>query len=258
LRVQSILRVVLPDAPQALSSRPLLRRAFYPVVALVTAVGATIGGFMLLAGIGPIEAAYWVISPASIGSHFRGTGGPETVTKAFAVLARGGLVVVGLWLGQTVVSALFGGQITEELKRVQQERTIAELSDHVVICGYGMFGETLAQQLDAAGHEIVVIETDEDIVRQAERAGYLVVDGDARQEPTLERAGIGRSGTVVAAVDNSNINLQIGIVAGQLAPEATLVIRVGEKMYESTARRVGADIVVIPEIMSGEDVASEL
>jgi voltage-gated potassium channel len=258
LTVQPITRVVLPDAPQALSSRPLLRRAFYPVVALVGAVATTIGGFVVLAGIGPIEAAYWLISPANIGIHFRGQAGPEMATKAFAVLARAGLVVVGLWLGQTVVSALFGGQITEELKRVQQERTIAELSDHVVVCGYGMFGETLAQRLDEAGHDIVVIERDEKTVVRAEREGYLVVDGDARLEPTLERAGVDSAGTVVAAVDNSNVNLQIGILAGQLAPEATLVVRVGDKMYESTARRVGADIVVIPEIMSGQDVAGEL
>jgi hypothetical protein len=29
-------------------------------------------------------------------------------------------------------------------------------------------------------------------------------------------------------------------------------------MYESTARRAGADVVAIPEIMSGDDVADEL
>jgi voltage-gated potassium channel len=174
------------------------------------------------------------------------------------VLTRGALVVVGLWLGQTVVSALFGGQITEELKRVQQERTIGQLSEHVVICGYGMFGQTIAEDLQADGRDVVVVEIDEEFVKQAERDGHLVVDGDARLEATLERAGVDEAATVVAAVDNSNVNLQITIVANQVAPEAELVVRTGEEVYESTARRAGADVVVVPEVVSGNNIADHL
>jgi voltage-gated potassium channel len=244
-------------SPRLLSGRPLIRRALPPVVALVVVIFTTVAGYVLLAGVGVIEAAYWVISPVNIRFHFRQNSGPETATKVFAVLTRVGLVVVGLWLGQTVVSALFGGQITEELKRVQQERTIGTLSDHVVICGYGMFGQTIASRLEDE-RPVVVVERDESFVVQAEREGHLVVDGDARQEATLERAHVDEAGSIVAAVDNSNTNLQIAIVTNQLAPEAELVVRIGEQIYESTARRAGADIVVIPEIMSGDDVADGL
>ena len=246
------------DRPSVLAGRPLLGRVFRPVVALLFVVLGTVGGFVLLAGVGIVEETYWIISPASIGSYFRGNPGPERATKAFAVLARVGLIVVSLWLGQTVVSALFGGQITEELKRVQQERTIETLSDHVVICGYGMFGRTIAEQLQADSREVVVVEIDENYVVEAERNGHLVVDGDARREATLERAGVEEAATVVAAVDNSNVNLQIAIVANQLGPEAELIVRIGDQMYDSMARRAGADVVVVPEIMSGDDVAERL
>jgi voltage-gated potassium channel len=227
------------------------------VTALLVVLVGTVSGFVLLTGIGPVEAAYWIVSPASVGLYFETNTGPETATKAFTVLARGGLIVVGLWLGQTVVSALFGGQITEEFKRVQQERTIATLSDHVVICGYGMFGQRIAERLED-DRAVVLVERDEDFVVRAEREGHLVVDGDARQEATLERAQVEDAATIVAAVDNSNINLQIAIVANQLAPSAELIVRIGDEVYESTARRAGADVVVIPEIMSGDDVADHL
>jgi voltage-gated potassium channel len=247
-----------PDRPRILAGRPLLQQAFPPVATLVAVFLATIGGLMLLTGVGVVEAAYWIISPANIGLYFEQNAGPETATKAFAVLTRGALVVVGLWLGQTVVSALFGGQITEELKRVQQERTIGQLSEHVVICGYGMFGQTIAEDLQADGRDVVVVEIDEEFVKQAERDGHLVVDGDARLEATLERAGVDEAATVVAAVDNSNVNLQITIVANQVAPEAELVVRTGEEVYESTARRAGADVVVVPEVVSGNNIADHL
>jgi voltage-gated potassium channel len=252
------LELVPPEAPSLLEGRPLLRQALYPVTTLVLVVLATVTGFMLLGDIGPVEAAYWIISPANIGLHFENNGGPATATKAFAVLARLALVVVGLWIGQTAVSALFGGQITEELKRVQQERKISQMTDHVVVCGYGMFGETLAERLSEEGNDIVVVEQEDTAVARAEREGYLVVDGDARREATLERAAVETAGTVITAIDNSNVNLQTAIVASQLAPDATLVVRVGDKVYESTARRAGADFVVIPEIVSGEDIATQI
>lgn len=112
--------------------------------------------------------------------------------------------------------------------------------------------------VERSGKDVVVIESDDDKASQVERDGHLVIDGDARQEPTLERAGIEDAATVVAAIDDSNVNLQISVLASQLAPEATLIVRVGEQTYASTARRAGADTVVIPEIMSGSDIAGEL
>jgi voltage-gated potassium channel len=63
---------------------------------------------------------------------------------------------------------------------------------------------------------------------------------------------------VIAAIDDSNANIQIGVSTSQIAPEAHLVVRIGDEMYESTARRIGADTVVIPEIVSGTEVVDAL
>jgi voltage-gated potassium channel len=242
-----------------LPNRPVLRQAFAPVLSFLAVGLAAVGGFAVLGGVGVVEAAYWVISPANVGIHFRSTtGGPVTAAKALAVATRAGLVVTGLWIGQTVVTALFGGQITEEFKRVQQQRTIESLEGHVVVCGYGMFGRTIAERLEADDRRIVVVEINEEEMAEAEQEGHLVVDGDGRSEAVLERAGVADADTVVTAVDDSNVNIQIAIVARQLAPDARLVVRVGEEMYESMAKRAGADDVVIPEVLSGEDIATTL
>lgn len=240
------------------TNRPVLRNALVPVTFFVVVAAGTSLAFVLLAGVHPVEAVFWLISPASIGLYFEAAEGPERVVKAVAVFGRFCLVVAGLWIGQTVVSSLFGGQITEEIKRMQQERTIEDLDDHTVVCGYGMFGRTVVKQLDNDDQPIVVIERDEDIVVEAEREDHLVVDGDARQGPVLERAGVERAETVVAAVDDSNLNIQIAIVVRELAPAVELVVRIGEEEYIQLARSAGADSVVIPEVMSGEDIAGEI
>lgn len=241
-----------------LSNRPLLRRALVPVSALVVVIVGSIGGFIALAGVGLIEATYWLLNPENVGVHFQTNPGPEQATKAFAVLSRVSLIIASLWLGQTVVAALFGGQIKEELRRVTQEQRISNLSDHTIVCGYGMFGETIARRLDALGEDVVVIEQAEENVMRAQEEGLLVVDDDARQERALERAGVSRAETVVGAIDDSNVNIQISVLVDQLAPDARLIVRVGEQQYASTARRAGADIVVIPEIMSGGDIVDNL
>ncbi|WP_299263220.1 hypothetical protein [Halorientalis sp.] len=47
-------------------------------------------------------------------------------------------------------------------------------------------------------------------------------------------------------------------MTSQLAPDADLVVRVGDETYESVARRAGADTVVIPEAVSGSNVVDGL
>jgi voltage-gated potassium channel len=140
---------------------------------------------------------------------------------------------------------------------MQNDRTIDQLDDHVVICGYGMFGRTVADSL-ADGRDVVVVESEEGQYDRALDRGVLAVNADARREETLTEAGVRRAETVVAAIDDSNVNIQIAIAASQLAPEVTLVVRVGDEMYESLARRAGADEVVIPEVVSGKQVIESL
>ncbi|WP_136718126.1 potassium channel family protein [Halorientalis salina] len=214
-------------------------------------------GFVSLTGIGAVDAAFWLLDPTSIELYFEAHSGPETMTKAFALLVFSALILSGLWIGESVLNTVFGGQFREELRRVQTQSSIDELSDHTIICGYGMFGRTVAEQLTNRGEDVVVIELDESNIERIGE-GVLAVQGDARRETALEQAGITRAGAVVAGIDDSNVNIQIGIVTSQLAPDARLVIRVGDEMYESLARRAGADTVVIPEIVSGTDVVADL
>jgi voltage-gated potassium channel len=231
-----------------LSNRPILRRAVRPVLAFLGVTVAGIVGYVAVADIGVVEATFWLVDLTSVELHFADHAGPERATKAFAV---------AVWIGETVLSAAFGGQITEELRQMQTERTIEDLSDHVVICGYGIFGRTLAARLREDGHDVVVIERDQS---EYDRIGEetLAIRGDARREDVLERANVETATAIVAAIDDSNANIQIAITASQLSPELRVVVRVGDEMYESVARRAGADEVVIPEVLSGDTVSAWL
>lgn len=239
------------------SVRSRIRAALLPLSVFVVTVLVGVAGFVLLAGVTLIDAAFWLLDPTSIELHFQDHAGPERATKAFALVVFGGLILSGLWIGETVLDAVFGGQVRTELQRMQTQNAIENLSGQTIICGYGMFGRTVAQRLTERGEPVVVVEQDETVLAQIGEE-TLAVQGDARREATLERAGIGQARAVIAGIDDSNVNIQIGIVTSQLAPDARLVVRVGDEMYESLARRAGADVVVIPEVVSGTDVVADL
>jgi len=178
--------------------------------------------------------------------------------KAYSVVITVFLVLTGAWIAQSVLSAAFGGRISKELRTVQIRKEIESLQDHVVVCGYGMFGRTVADRLTKNGVEAVVVENDPDEYERALNDGMLAYQGDARSEDVLEEVGVERARSVIGAVDDSNVNIETAIVVSQLAPECRMVVRVGDEMYESLARRAGADEVVIPEVLTGETVTEHI
>jgi voltage-gated potassium channel len=240
-----------------LPARPILRRVLRPIFAFVTVALLGIAGFVVLADVAVVDAAFWLVDPTSVELHFENHEGPERLTKLLSIAVSAGLVLSGIWIGETAVTAAFGGQVTEELKRMHTKQQIEEQSGHIVICGYGMFGRTVAAQLRETGHDVVIVEFDP---AEFESIGedVLAIQGDARKEAVLTDANVMAADTIVAAIDDSNVNIQIAITASQLAPDLQVVVRVGDEMYESVARRAGADEVVIPEVLSGETVGDWL
>lgn len=242
----------------AVTRRPLLRRLLRPVVAFAAVVTAGVVGFSALGGVGVVDALFWLLDPTSIELHFRSHDGPETLVKAYGIVILSGLVVAGLWTGETVFSAAFGGRIREELEHVQIEQRIDDLDGHIIICGYGTFGQTIASRLRARGTDVVVVERQDEQYQRALDDGVLALDGDARHEDALTDAGVKRAATVIGAIDDTNANVQIAVTATQLAPTVEIVVRAGDQMDEALARKVGADEVIIPEVVSGERVCERL
>lgn len=233
--------------------RPLLKTALFPIATFLAVCLVGIVGFVSLEGVSVVEAAFWLLDPTSIELH-----GVGDDVRAFALIVFVALILSALWIGETVVGAAFGGQIQEEVKRMQTKRHIDELSDHVVVCGYGIFGRTIANTLSNAGYDVVAIERDEHQFETIEDDSILGVSGDARMESTLEEAGVQRAKALVGAIDNSNANIEIAILASQIAPDVRVIVRVGNDRYTNLARRAGADDVIIPEINSGQHVSQSL
>lgn len=241
-----------------IANRALFRQALRPILVFLTVVIVGVGGFCTLGNVGIVNALFWLLDPTSIELHFQTHTGPATLVKGYAIVVFSGMIFTGLWIGETFVSAAFSGQIQQELQQMKMEQSIHECEDHVIVCGYGTFGKTIASRLQKKNQDVVVVENQDSQFQQALDESLLAVNGDARRDEILTNAGVKRAATVIGAIDDSKLNIQIAITASQLEPTLGLIVRAGDQMDEALAKRAGVDKVVVPEIVSGEQVCTDL
>lgn len=243
---------------EAVPRRPLLRQVARPTGVFIAILVTAVAGFRTLDGVGVVDGLFWLIDPGGIPQYFRENDGPESTVKLYAVFVFFGLIATGLWLVETVISAIFGGRIHEEFRDMKNKQRIEDYQDHVVVCGYGTFGRTIVGQLREKDRDVVIVERHDDHYRRILDEGLVAVNGDARREGVLRAAGVERAETVVGAIDDAKTNLQIAVVADRLASDPDLVVRAGNEMDRSLARQVGISNVIIPEILSGIEVGRDI
>jgi Trk K+ transport system NAD-binding subunit len=99
-------------------------------------------------------------------------------------------------------------------------------SGHVVVIGLGNVGFRVVGELADLGVPAVAVDSAPDQPFLATvRSRVPLVIGDARVEDTLQRAGLARARSVVAATGDDSVNLGIGIAAKRMNPEVRTVVR---------------------------------
>ena len=119
-----------------------------------------------------------------------------------------------------------------------------DLSDHVVLCGYGRTGQTLAHFLKRGDIPFVAIDLSSDIVIGAREAGDPVYLGDAASPDTLELAGVSRAQALVVTFTEIKPAEHIVRVANELSPNVPVLIRTRDDLRLEHLLQIGADEVI--------------
>jgi len=208
-------------------------------------------GYLIL-GLSFIDALYQTITTvATVG--FREVVPFGTAERVFTMV----LIVVGvgavLYALGSLIETLIEGRLLETIGRMRMERAIESLHDHVIVCGWGRVGRAIAAEVVAAGKPIVVV--DEEAERLAD-CPHPTVHGDCTEDDTLERAGIARASSLVAAVDVDAANSFITLSARAIRPDIFIVARARSIDSEGKLLRAGADRVVNPQNIGGARMAA--
>lgn len=235
---------------QELSTTHWRRLAIAVAALTLVLIGGTIGYVVL--GFSPLNALYQSVTTVST-VGFREVEPLGRAGKIFTML----LILVGvgttLYAFGMLIETILEGRIQDLMGRRRMQRTINELSGHVVVCGWGRVGRSIAHDLFASGQELVVIDRDAERLRDCP---YPIVVGDATEDPVLEEAGLQRATALVAGVETDAGNLYITISARALAPHLFIVARARSEASEPKLRRVGADRVVNPQHIGGTRMAA--
>ena len=122
--------------------------------------------------------------------------------------------------------------------------------NHVIICGFGRSGQSLARMLDQEKIPYIALDLDPDRVKEAAAAGDNVVYGDASRENYLVAAGLSRAKTVVITYADTAASLRVLRQVEHLRPGMTVLVRTKDDADIAKLQAAGATEVV-PELIEG-------
>lgn len=119
-----------------------------------------------------------------------------------------------------------------------------DLSGHVVLCGFGRTGQTLAHFLKRRDIPFVAIEISNEIVNEAREAGEPVYLGDAAKEDTLRLTGIANAMALVVTFAETKPAQHITHLANEMSPDVPIIIRTRDDRPLEQLLESGADEVI--------------
>ena len=164
-------------------------------------------------------------------------------------------VGTAFYLLTTFVALVIEGDLGAAFGVTRMKGRIEQLRNHHILCGFGRVGEEIAREFVQREMPFVVVDMNADALERAQRAGYLVVEGDAASDEVLMRAGIERASTLLAASDSDSGNTYITLTAKALNPGVFVVTRAGKPESQARAARAGADRVISPYAIGGRRMA---
>ncbi len=158
------------------------------------------------------------------------------------------LMVLGVltvfYVGGNLVAFIVDGELRHMFGRRHLEKQISHLKNHVIVCGFGRMGEALCDRLHEQGHSFVVIDPDGDTKDRADAKGYLVIQGDAMVEQTLNEAQVHRAIGLSTCLHSDADNVFVTLTARELNEDLIIIARSENKETETKLKRAGVSRVI--------------
>jgi CPA2 family monovalent cation:H+ antiporter-2 len=130
-----------------------------------------------------------------------------------------------------------------------------ELSNHLIIAGYGITGKSVARAATIAGIPYMIIELNPKIIKN-ERSTFRphFIFGDAVQAEVLEHAGIRRAHALIIVVSEEEAIPRIISTARELAPDLYILARIRHVRNAQNLLELGANEVVSEEFETSLEI----
>jgi len=129
-----------------------------------------------------------------------------------------------------------------------------DLTDHVIIAGYGLNGKNLAHVLKEAGIPYVILELNPVTVRTATAEGELIIFGDVSSRTILEEARVRQAKGIVFAISDPQMTRR-GVKASKaLNPDVFVIVRTRYASEIDDLLSLGANDVIPEEFETSIEI----
>jgi len=157
----------------------------------------------------------------------------------------------------TAVSQFFlEGDYRERVRNKRIKRIMKAMDQHVIVCGYGRVGEKAVEELQDHGTDVVVIESDPELVKALQKKGLHVLSGDATRDENLINAGLDRARAVITTLPDDAQNLYVVLAVRERRKAILIISRASQLNAVSKLRVAGAHNVIMPDQVGGAHMAS--
>jgi len=135
------------------------------------------------------------------------------------------------------------------MARIQEQ-----LTDHLVVLGFGISGSEAVKELIDRGtdpHGIVVIDPNEERIKHALALGCNVMTADATRDESLMAVRIAQARSVLVSAGRDDTSILMVLTVRHLAPKVPISVVVRAEDNELLARQAGADNVINPVRFTG-------
>jgi voltage-gated potassium channel len=211
-------------------------------------------GYMVLEGWDAFDSFYMtIITITTVG--FSEVHEMNRPARAFTIVLMLAGATGVLYTLSSILQYVLDGRLTGDLLHRRIRRMVQNLTNHVIVCGYGRVGREVARQLQRDQVPFVIVDKSEERVAMAIADGRLALCADAAKDEGLEAAGIARARALVSAVDSDADNIYITLSARVLAPALPIIARANDLDSDAKLRRVGASRVLSPHSIGGRHMA---
>jgi CPA2 family monovalent cation:H+ antiporter-2 len=134
----------------------------------------------------------------------------------------------------------------------------APLSDHVIVCGYGLNGRLTAGVLRRLRLPYLCLETNPETVQVARALDEHIFFGDGSSKEMLEKAGAARARAIVFAISDPFALGRAVAHARALNPSLTIIARTKRLEDAPELEAAGASQVISEELEAAEEIIIRL
>lgn len=212
-------------------------------------------GFMIIEGYTFLEALYMtIITIGGVGySEIRPL---SDLGRIFTII----LIIINLGLFTYFITLLtryfMDGDFIKRYKKIKMDKSILQLQNHVIVCGFGRNGKESALVLHKNNIPFVVIDDKEMVEDFDDFEVKFFIKGDATNDEILLEAGIANASSIITSLPVDANNLFVVLTARQLNKNITIISRASQDSSVGKLKIAGATNVIMPEKVGGAQMAT--